>query len=52
MGMATNNDFHELVANDIQLSIYDEKMHKLLDEISLKTGKPVKAHWKIYSLTW
>ncbi|MEE9361583.1 MAG: alanine racemase [Cellulophaga sp.] len=44
IGMATDSDFLELVANDIQLAIYNEGMHKVLDEISLKVGNPVKVH--------
>jgi len=44
MGMASDNDFYELVNNDIQLSIYNENMRKLLDEISLRANKTVKAH--------
>lgn len=44
MGMATDKDFYNLVANDIQLSIYNEGMRELLDEISLELKKPVKVH--------
>jgi len=44
MGMATENDFLELAANDIQLSIFNDGMRKLLDEISGKIKKSVKVH--------
>lgn len=44
MGMATDNDFEELVSHDIQLSIYNQGMRSVLDDISKKVGKPVKVH--------
>ena len=44
MGMATDQDFSDLAANDIQLSIYNQGMRKLLDRVSNKFGKSVKAH--------
>ena len=44
MGMTTDKDFEALVSHDIQLSIYNEGMHKLLDEISGKVGKSVNVH--------
>lgn len=44
MGMATEMDFEELVARDIQLSIYHQGVRKLLDSIAEKAGKSVNAH--------
>ncbi len=44
MGMATENDFKELVTNDIQLSIYNKGANKLLENISDKVGKSIKVH--------
>ena len=44
MGMATDQDFYELAANNIQLSIYSEHIRKILEPISKKLGYPIKAH--------
>lgn len=44
LGMATDHDFFDLAANDIQLSIYDRRMPQLLDSISDKIGRAVKVH--------
>ncbi len=44
MGMATDQDFFELAEKDIQLSIFNPGMRKLLEDISGKTGKSTKVH--------
>ena len=44
LGMASDHDFFDLVANDIQLSIYDRRMLQLLETISDKIGRSFKVH--------
>ncbi len=44
LGLANDQDFYDLAANDIQLSIYDRRMRRLLESVSGKMGRAVKVH--------
>jgi len=44
MGMASENDFFELARRDIQLSVFDQNIRGVLENISGKTAKSVKVH--------
>ncbi len=44
LGLASEKDFFDLAANDIQLSIYDFRMRQILESISGKIGKAIKVH--------
>lgn len=44
MGMATDQDFYDLAANNIQLSIYGNKIRWVLDSISKKLGRSIAVH--------
>ena len=44
MGMATDEDFYDLAANNIQLSIYSDNIRTILDPISKRLGQSVMVH--------
>jgi len=44
MGMATDKDFYDLAAKNIQLSIYSTNIRKVLEPISKKLGRSIKVH--------
>ena len=44
MGMATDQGFHDLAANNIQLSIYSDNINTVLKPIAKKIGHSIKVH--------
>ncbi len=44
MGLATDQDFYDLAANNIRLSIYSDKIRTVLEPISNKLGRAIKVH--------
>ncbi len=44
MGMATEKEFYDLAANNIELSIYSDNIRRTLEAISTKINRKIKVH--------